>query len=548
MTGGAALIATLIGAGARLAFGVPGESYLAVLEAMREAGARFRFVAMRHEAGAGFAADACGKLTGEPGLCFVTRGPGACNAAIAVHTAAQDSTPFLLFIGQVATDRLGRESFQEIDYRAMFGSVAKRVFTPKTPDAAAEAAAQAWHCALSARPGPAVVVLPEDVTEGQTGSASAAIPPFARLEPSEAEVAHAARLIQSARRPVVVAGGLIGHEAALGALLRLAETSGAAVAAAWRRQDAFPNDHPAYVGHLGIGRAPFQRKLWRDCDLVIAAGARLDDITTEEGTLIRADQTLVHIHPDRTVLARSGAQLAIEAHARPALEAIAAALEGEAIPPERIAWRDALHAEQTAFATPGRDPQVAPAGALDMARVVETVARKLRDGDVVANDAGNFAGWLHRYFPYRQPRSQLAPTSGAMGYAVPAGVAAALVRPERRALAFAGDGGFMMTGQELSTAVNLELPLTVIVCDNRAFGTILMHQERHYGDGHAYGVAMPSPDFAALARAYGAAGFTVEKTSEFDAAFDAAQERPGPSLIHLVQDTRDISAFGRSDL
>lgn len=548
MTGGAAFLDTLIAAGARLGFGVPGESYLALLEAMRAVGDAFRFVPMRHEGGACFAADAFGKLTGTPGLCFVTRGPGASNAAVGLHTAAQDSTPLILVIGQVATPRLGRESFQEIDYRAMFGTIAKTVLVPESPDEAAAAAAEAWHCASAARPGPAVVVLPEDVSEGETARGAAPLKPAPALAPSADVTARAAALIAEARHPVIVAGGLVGHEEAHGTLLRLVEASGAALAAAWRRQDAFPNDHPAYVGHLGIGRAPFQRKLFAECDLVLAAGCRLDDITTEEGRLVRSDQTLIHVYPDRQVLARSGAALPIEAHVRPALEALAERLAGRAVPRQRLAWRDALHAEQEAFATPGRDPKVAPAGALDMARIAETVGQRLEPGDVVTNDAGNFAGWLHRYFPYRWPRSQLAPTSGAMGYAVPAALAAALVRSERRIVAFVGDGGFLMTGQELSTAVNLGLKLTVIVCDNHALGTILMHQERRYGAGHAYGVKTPSPDFAALARAYGARAFRVESTAAFADAFDEAARTSGPSLIHLVQDLRDISAFRRLDL
>ncbi len=542
MNGGEALVKTLIAQGYDLAFGVPGESYLAVLEAMRAAS--FRFIVTRHESGAAFAADAVGKLTRRPGLAFVTRGPGATNAAIGVHTAAQGSTPLVLFIGQAPSHRLGREAFQEIDYGAMFATIAKQVIEPREPGEVAATTGRALEAALSERPGPVVLVLPEDVTMGDAGTpeipASKELTPLA---PPPDAIGRAGKRIEAARRPIVIAGGMISHEGAHGALIDFAEASGAVVTTAWRRQDAFPCDHPAYGGHLGIGRGRHHRALFAECDLVIAAGTRLDDITTEEGTLIRPGLELIQIYPEAAVLARSHASIPIRAAAGAALKALTAALEREA-PPERIAWRDQAHREQSAFARPGEDPKLAPLGRVAMARVVEAVAERVGRDHVIVNDAGNFAGWVQRYFPFREPYSQLAPTSGAMGYALPAACAAALARPQAAVVAFVGDGGFMMTGQELATAAAHRLPVKIILCDNGALGTILMHQLRCFGADHDFAVALDNPDFAGLARAYGARGFAVEETEQFAPAFEAALGHDGPALIQLKLDVRDISAFG----
>lgn len=544
MTGGEALVATLLAHDVRAAFGVAGESYLAVLEALRKGRARLRFIPTRHESGAVFAAEAYAKLMRRPGIAFVTRGPGATNAAIGVHTAAQDSTPLVLFVGQVPTRRIGCEAFQEIDCRQMYGALAKAVITPERAEEVARSTARALELALSGRPGPVVVVLPEDLTMGDARAGPVPGPVERPVQrPPPALLAQASKLIGAARRPVLISGGLVSFEGAHAALKAFAEASGVAVATAWRRQDTFPADHPAYVGHLGIGRAPFQRTLFAECDLVIAAGARLDDITTEEGSLIRKDQRLIHVYPDAEVLRRQRATVAIEADVRPTLEALRSALrEGPA--QERIAWRASLNERARQFATPGADPKVAAHGPLDMARVVEAVARRLEGPQVIVNDAGNFAGWVQRYYPFREPWSQAAPTSGAMGYAVPAALGAKLARPDAEVVAFVGDGGFMMTGQELSTAVASGLAIRVILCDNQGLGTILMHQRRTFGTGAEFAVQHPSPDFVALAKAYGAAAFRVSATKEFAPAFEAALAHAGPALLHLVLDMRDISAFG----
>ena len=540
MNGGDALVATLLAHGVEVGFEVPGESYLAVLEALRRAKDDFRLITCRHEAGASFAAEAYGKLTRTPGVAFVTRGPGATNASIGVHTAAQDSSPMVLFIGQIPSGHKGREAFQEIDYQAMYGTIAKAVVEPDGPAAVAAATAEALEVARAGRPGPVVVPLPEDVTEGEAGDP--AIPaPVARapIAPDGAAIAKAAEIIAGAKRPLVISGEMVTYHGAQAALARFAEAAGAGVFASFRRQDSYDNDGPAYIGHLGLGRAPFQRQAWDDCDVVIAVGSRLDAITTEDYSLLRDDQTLIHIHADPAVFGRTREpEVAILGDTVAALDAIAAALPPPANEPP--AWTAAAHADFLRFREEGAEAL----GAVDVAEVVKAVGARLTGDHIITNDAGNFSSWLHRHFPYRLPNSQAGPEAGAMGAAVPAAVAAKLARPDAEVVAFVGDGGFMMTGQELLTAAQHDLAITVIVGDNAAYATILAHQHRAYGAGSYYGVELRSPDFAALGRAYGVAAWTVEQTGQFAAAFDEALAHHGPTLIHLKTDIRDISAFG----
>jgi acetolactate synthase-1/2/3 large subunit len=541
MTGGDALVHTLLAHGVTQAFGVPGESYLAVLEALRRGQGRIRLVVTRHESGAAFAADAYAKLARRPAAVFVTRGPGASNAAIGVHTAAQDSTPVVVFIGHVPTWVKGREAFQEIDYHRMYAPIAKTVLEPPSPREVAEVTARALRLAVAGRPGPVAVVLPEDVTEGEAGDpAIRPEPPRTPVAPSPEAVARAVDLVRAARHPVAISGEMVAAGDATDALVGFAEASGVGVVTAFRRQDTFPNDHPAYLGHFGIGRSPAQREAWQACDVVVAVGTRLDDITTEEFTLLRDDQRLIHIHPDPAILARPRAEVAMAADVGPALGALTALLRGEP-PAARREWCARGHAAYLAHATPG---SVAALGAVDLARVVEAVGARVPAEAVITNDAGNFASWLHRYYRFTRPGTQAAPGSGAMGYGVPAAVGAKLAQPERPVVAFVGDGGFLMTGQELVTAVQEGVAIKVVLCDNQAYGTILMHQHRRVGPDALFAVHLTSPDFGAVARGYGAAAFTVEKTAEFADAFAAALAHDGPALVHVRTDVRDISAAG----
>ena len=538
MTGGAALVATLAAHGVDTVFCVPGESYLAVLEALRRRADTIRLVTARHEAGAAFAANGFAKIGRRPGIAFVSRGPGAANASIAVHTADQDSVPLVLCIGQVPRRELGREGFQEIDYAGFFGTVAKAVLQPGEPSQVARVTAEALALARSGRPGPVVVVLPEDVTGGDAGGTEIPGPrPLLAAEPSPALLRRAAALIDGARRPLIVAGEIVKAEAATMRLAAFAETAAIPVTTAFRCQDAINNEHPAYAGAFALPRAPHLIEAWRASDLLILAGSRFDAVTSADFALREQGKPTLMLHPCADTIAALAPLLGLATPVGPALLALTGAVE----PPSeaRAAWLAELRGGQERF----RAEAQPASGRVDMAELVRHVDRRLATMDhVVTNDAGNFSTWLHRHFRWRLPDSQAGPMSGAMGYAVPAAVGAALARPRARVVAFVGDGGFMMTGQELATAVRNELPLIVIVCDNGHYGTIVMHQHALGGPDRVYGTALGGPDFAALGRAYGARGRRVETTEDFAAAFDAALAEDEPSLLHVVTDIRDISA------
>ena len=446
----------------------------------------------------------------------------------------------MLFVGQAPRGEIGREAFQEIDYGAFYGTLAKAVLEPADPVDVARATADAFAIAQTGRPGPAIVVLPEDVTEGEAGDVAIPEPVAHGVgEASGDQIRAAATMIDRARRVLIVAGELVKSEAATMRLGAFAESAAAAVVSAFRCQDTLNNDHPAYVGPLGLGRPLYLKKAWRDADLVVLAGSRFDAITSEDFALRDAGKPTIMLHPDAGTIARVRPDLGIAAAVGPTLRALTTAIE----PPsaERAVWRAALRAGFEAYRA--RAPQAV--GAVDMTAVVRHADSRLAGIDhVVANDAGNFSTWLHRHFRYRLPDSQAGPMSGAMGYAVPAAVGAALARKSARVVALVGDGGFMMTGQELTTAARNGLRITVVVCDNGHYGTILMHQHRYAGAGNYAGVALDSPDFAALGTAYGARSWTVETTEQFGPAFDEALAHDGPGLVHLVTDIRDISAGG----
>ena len=542
---GHALVEALIAQGVDTAFGVPGESYLAVLDGLHEHRDRIRFVACRHEGGASFMAEAQGKLTGRPGVCFVTRGPGATNAAIGVHTAFQDSTPMVVFVGQVASDQRDREAFQELDYRQMFGpgtlGLAKWAAEVPHADRLPEYVSRAFHTALQGRPGPVVLALPEDLLSART-----AAPVLPRVEPALAWPAPGAlrelreRLL-AAERPLMIVGGSGWRAESAAALQRFAENWQLPVGCGFRFQDTFDNRHPLYAGDVGIGIAPALAQRVRDADLVLAVGVRLGEMTTGGYTLLEAPrprQTLVHLHAGAEELGRVyTADLLLQcslALAGKALETLAA--------PAVLPWRGWTEA---AAADCVRNREHAPVEPLDMAQVVKTIERLAPADTVYANGAGNFSGWLHRFLRYpglqHHGRTQLAPTSGAMGYGVPAAVAASLLQPRRTVVNLAGDGDFLMTGQELATAVaHGAQRLVSIVVDNGCYGTIRMHQEREF-PGRVIGSALANPDFVALARAYGWRAARIERTAEFEPAFADALASGRPTLLHLVLDADVIT-------
>ncbi|MBC6439573.1 MAG: thiamine pyrophosphate-binding protein [Rhodospirillales bacterium] len=538
MNGGEALVQTLASHAVDTVFCVPGESYLAVLDGLRRHASSIRLVTNRHESGATFAANGYAKIARRPGIAFVSRGPGATNASIGVHTADQDSIPLVLFIGQVPREELGREAFQEIDYKAFFGTIAKAVLEPIDPADVARATADALTIAQAGRPGPVVVVLPEDVTEAEAGDVAIPTPlPPVRGNAGDRQIREAAALIDNAKRVLIIAGELIKSEAATMRLGAFAESAAAAVVSAFRCQDALNNDHPAYAGLFGLGRPPYLQEAWAEADLVILAGSRFDAITSVDFTLRDDPKAMIVIHPDPRTVAGLRPTLGIASGVGPVLRALTTAIETPSA--ERAAWQARLRAGFERYQAQAPDA----VGAVDMTAVIRHVDSRLAEIDhVVTNDAGNFSTWLHRHFRYRLPDSQAGPMAGAMGYAVPSAVGAALAREGAHVVSFVGDGGFMMTGQELSTAVQNGLKVTVVVCDNSHYGTIMMHQHRYAGAGNYAAIALNSPDFAALGAAYGAKSWTVTTTDGFGPAFDEALAHDGPGLIHVVTDIRDISA------
>ena len=548
---GHVLVEALIAQGVDTVFGVPGESFLAVLDGFFEHREKIRFIACRQEGGAAFMAEAQGKLSGRPGICFVTRGPGATNASIGLHTAFQDSTPMVLFVGQVASDQRDREAFQELDYRQMFGpgtlGLAKWVGEVQDADRLPEYVARAFHTALQGRPGPVVLVLPEDMLT--TLTVAQVLP---RVEPALAWPAPDALLdvrsmLLAAQRPFVIVGGSGWDADACGALQRFAESWNLPVGCAFRFQDLFDNHHSHYAGDVGIGINPRLAARIAQADLVLAIGTRLGEMTTGGYTLLKAPrptQKLIHIHAGSEELGRVyAADLMLQsamAHAAKALETLAAPDLAAALP--WADWTIAAHADYEANLEP------LPVVPLDMAELVKTIQRLAPADSVLTNGAGNFSGWLHRFYRYpgrqHSGRTQLAPTSGAMGYGVPAAVAASLLYPDRCVINLAGDGDFLMTGQELATATGYRAgtgrgKLISIVIDNGIYGTIRMHQEREY-PGRVSGSDLFNPDFAALARAHGWRAERVDATAQFEPAFAAALVADVPTLIHVKLDA-DVS-------
>jgi len=534
-TGGQILIDQLAAQGVKAISCVPGESYLAALDALH--GSPIDVVTCRNEGGAAMMAEAVGKLTGRPGICFVTRGPGATNAAHGVHIAAHDSTPMILLIGQVERGMRHREAFQEIDYGQMFGDVAKWVVEVNEAARLPEFIARAFRIAMQGRPGPVVISLPEDVLVEEAAVADAPYVEAAEIWPAPADLTRLSALLSAARRPIAILGGSRWSEAASAAFAAFAERTGLPVATSFRRAHLFPSDHPNYAGDLGIGPNPrlFQRV--KEADLVLLVGGRLPEMPSGGYTLLDVPtprQKLVHVHPGAEELGRVyQPELAIQATPAAFAEALAGAgLEfGPAAQEAGAAHQDYLDFSGAPLKVPG---------SFQYGEAMVWLRERLGPEAIICNGAGNYAAWIHRFYRFRRFATQLAPISGSMGYGVPAAVMAKRLYPEREVVAFAGDGCFLMNGQEFATAVQHGIAVIVVVVDNSMYGTIRMHQEARYPD-RVSATALDNPDFAALARAYGGHGETVETTADFAPAFERALASKRPAIIHCRLDPEAIT-------
>jgi acetolactate synthase I/II/III large subunit len=536
-TGGQILVDQLKIHGVDTAYCVPGESYLAVLDALYDARNRIKLIVARQEGGAAYMADAYGKLTGRPGICLVTRGPGATNASVGVHTAFQDSTPMILFIGQVARGDMEREAFQEIDFRRMYGPLAKWVAQIDDPGRIPEMVAHAFALATSGRPGPVVLALPEDMLREPAAVADAARYKSVQAHPGAEDMARLRDMLAASRKPILLLGGSTWNAQAVADTMAFAGANKLATATSFRCQDRFDNLHPCYAGDLGIAPNPKLAARVQDSDLIITAGPRLGEMTTGGYALLdvpRPRQKLVHVHTGAEELGRVyQADLPINAGMA---QFAAAAKSLKPVDPAPWAPRTAeAHKDYLEYTAPVPNP-----GALQLADIVASLREQLPPDTIVTNGAGNYSGWVHRFWRFRTYGTQLAPTSGSMGYGVPAGVAAALAYPERTVLAFSGDGCFQMNGQELGTAVQYGAKPIFFVVNNGMYGTIRMHQEREY-PSRVSGTDIVNPDFAALARAYGAHGETIERTEDFAAAMERARKSGRAALIELRLDAEAIT-------
>jgi acetolactate synthase I/II/III large subunit len=530
--GGKLLVDQLVAHGADTAFCVPGESYIALLDGLYES--PIRLITCRHEAGAANMADAYGKLTGRPGICIVTRGPGATHASVGVHTAFQDSTPLILLVGQVASDQEEREAFQELDYRRMFGQMAKWVAQIDRVDRIPELIARAFATACSGRPGPVVLALPEDMLAKSSDVGDALRFNGAQAHPGAEQLERLEALLRRAERPLAIIGGADWTPATSEALQEFFEANELPAGAAFRRQDALDNDSPSYVGDIGIGINPKLAARVREADLLLVVGPRLGEMTTSGYTLLESPtpaQTLVHVHPGAEELGRVYRP---ELPILSGMEQFSRAVRDLRVEPR---WRDWTAAARADYEDWQRHDPIP--GTLDLGDCIAHMRERV-PGAIVTNGAGNFTVWVHRFWRWHRHGTQLAPTSGAMGYGVPAAVAAKVLSPESTVVCFAGDGDFLMSGQELATAVQYELPIIVIVVNNGMYGTIRMHQERQF-PGRVVGTDLVNPDFAAYARAFGAHGETVTETAAFPDALERALAAGTPAVLELRIDPEAIN-------
>ena len=535
-TGGRILVDQLLVHGADMAFCVPGESYLEVLDALHDS-PRIRLINARHEAGAANMADAYGKLTGKPGICLVTRGPGACHGAVGVHTAFQDSTPLIMLIGQVARDAADREGFQEIDYRRMFAPVAKWAAQIDSAARVPEYIARAYHVATSGRPGPVVLALPEDmlVETAEIGDAA----PAANFWPgaTAADVERVRALLANAERPLLMLGGSTWTDAGVRRAIAFAEANGLATCVSFRRQDLFSSRSPVYAGDIGTSGPPELIRRFKEADLLLVVGARLGEMTTQGYTTLASPepkQTLIHVHPDADELGRVF---------RPALGIVSSGdgffAAAETMKPlDAKRWRAQAEAARRDYLKSIEPPSYN--GAFDFPRAMRELAALLPRDAITTVDAGNHSGWPQRYLDYGRPQRQLGPTSGAMGYSVPAAVAASLVHPDRVVVGFVGDGGFAMCGFEIATALQHGGKPIVICTNNRMYGTIRMHQERDHPE-RVVGTDLDDTSFAEVARALGCHGERVTRTDEFAPAMRRAMAAGRPAVVELITEPDLVS-------
>ncbi len=543
-TGARLLVDQLLIQGVNTIFCVPGESFLGVLDALHDARS-IRLVINRHESGSTFMAEAYAKLTGQPGVAFVTRGPGATNASIGIHTAFQDSTPMVVFVGQVGSDFVEREAFQEIDYRRMFGQMTKWVAQIDRADRVPEYVARAFQVATSGRPGPVVLALPEDMQTQTAEVVDALCHQPLQAAPSDTQIAALRRALGQAQRPLVLLGGFGWTQAACDNVRRWAEANHLPVACAFRFQDLFDNRHPNYIGDVGIGINPKLAQRVRDADLLIAIGPRLGEMTTSGYSLLevpRPKQALIHVHQGIEELGRVYQPALAICSGMPQFASRLAMM----MPIESPPWRDATEQARAEYALWQSRPPVYSHSVpkLDLWQVVDKLREAVPEDTIITNGAGNYSSWAHRFWRYSGLRTQLAPTAGSMGYGVPAAIAAKIVAPERTVICFAGDGDFQMTGQELATAVQYQAAPIILVFNNGMYGTIRMHQEREF-PARVHGTQLVNPHFGLLAQAYGAAGFVVERTDEFSPALTQALEhthvKRTPALIELRCDPEVIT-------
>ncbi|WP_423856390.1 thiamine pyrophosphate-binding protein [Bordetella trematum] len=536
--GGHILVDQLVNHGVKHVFCVPGESYLAVLDGLHDAS--IDVTVCRQEGGAAMMADAYGKLTGEPGICMVTRGPGAANALAGIHIALQDSTPLILFVGQIERGMREREAFQEMDYRAVFGTQAKWVTEIDQVERIPELLSRAFHVATSGRPGPVVIALPEDMLVEMADVADAPRYEVIDAAPSAAQLDRLSQLLAEAKKPVAILGGTRWDADAVAGFARFAQAHALPTAVSFRRQMLFQADHPCYIGDVGLGINPALLKRLQDADLILLVGGRMSENPSQAYTLLDIPvprQKLVHVHPDSAELGRVyRPTLAI--NVSPA--AFCAALATLPAPQAAPAWSEDTAAMRQSYLAWSDPAQVKTPGKLQLGEVMAYLEAKLPADAIMANGAGNYATWLHRFHRFTRYGTQLAPTSGSMGYGLPAAVGAKRAQPEKMVVCFAGDGCFLMHGQEFATAVQYDLPIIVVLIDNGMYGTIRMHQEKHY-PGRISATGLKNPDFADYARAFGGYGERVETSAEFGPAFERAVASGKPAILHCLLDPQAIS-------